>query len=370
MDPIDHEEETSMEAPDPVPTTPCRPLSVSQVRTYLTCGNAYRLRYLDGHLPRPGSGLWYGSLMHTLVQRAYGGSSLAEAHATTWAEACGPALPLLARWLALDEQYAASGRPATKAAREWRAAHPEYDDLRSQIEAYQQTALAHVRWGERTTLSHYYRRSASILSLARGELLLDRPLLVEGRPPEAEEGEECDTAAVRLSPAPSESAACLAGEEDDGERGRDYSLLFGYLGDRPVVGVPDVVAFDGRTYSVADYKFWTGRPLTPEKLAVDGQLVLYYHLLVQNGVVDPAMPVRLGHIYPQDDGTVVQVWSDASRYREVLALLTQQFSHVAGQIESSLFIPVHGILSPFMSPCGFCDMAHVCRAMLGGEASG
>jgi hypothetical protein len=345
-----------MEITDPgTSAPPRRPLSISQVRTYLTCGNAYRLRFIERHLPRPRSGLWYGSVMHRCVRRAYCGETIAEAHAASWGEACASAMPLLVEWLALHEEYAACGRPSSKAAQAWLAAHPRYPRVLEEIDAYQQSALGHVRWGERSGLAHYYRRSAGLLQVVRGELLLDGPLLVDGRPPDAALWE------AGGAPDPGEGL-----DEEDSEKGGDYTPLLGDLGGLPIVGVPDVVAFDGHTYSLADYKFWSTPPLPPDRLAVDGQLMLYYHLLVQNGVVDAAAPVRLGHIYPRDDGSVVQVWTDAARSREVLALLAEQFKQVDRQIEAEVFIPVSGLTVPIMSPCGQCDMRHVCPAVLGG----
>ncbi len=70
-------------------------LSVSAMRRYAACGYAYKL-HREGTPRRVSSAVWYGGLVHRIVQRAYAGAALTDAHEEIWADECGSVLGALA----------------------------------------------------------------------------------------------------------------------------------------------------------------------------------------------------------------------------------------------------------------------------------
>src|SRR5581483_3832400 len=187
-------------------------------------------------------------------------------------------------------------------------------------------------------------------------ILLPNPILIEGQVPGGVE-DEAD-AALATDDLRTADAAEDAGDE---ERDGGYTLLRGAIGGVAVVGVPDIVALhtDGATIRVGDYK--TGRPIARDEVAQDAQLAIYTQLLRENGYIAPDQPVQAGHIYLTDSGPI-QVWADAGHHAQVLRRIEAQLAHTAALIEADLIISRKGIASGFMSPCAFCDVAHVCDA--------
>jgi hypothetical protein len=328
-----------------------RIISLSEMRTVLSCGYAWRLRYERGHLRRTSAAAWYGTIAHQTIRLAYCGLPLEAAHQQVWTRMCGAALPLLDEFVALQAEYAAQGKPITKAAQRWRERTPRYDELIRDIAMYQQTSLGHLKWGEEATLTTYYRRAIALLD-HEPDLLLPNPILVEGQAP----GTLDDDARIA-------DGREMAVDENDAEahESRDYTPLHGTIGGVAMVGVPDIVALhtDRETIRVGDYK--TSRPIAPDALAEDAQLAIYVMMLRQNGYIEPGQPVEVGHIYLAEKGPV-QVWVDTSRHDRVVERLEAQVAQTAALIDSGLLIPRKHIDSGFMSPCRMCDYAHVCDA--------
>lgn len=334
-----------------------RPLSVSQIRTFMHCGYAWRLIYERRYLRAQSAAAFYGCLVHQTIRLAYHGLPMEAAHQRVWASACGAVLPKLEQLIALDAEYAAAGKPQSKAAQLWRERHFEYDALLRDIGAYQDAALGHLKWGEKASLAAFYRRAVALLD-HEPDILLPNPILVEGQ--ELGGVELVDEAGTA---APTEALLTGDAAEDAGDEERDggYALLRGTIGGVAVVGVPDIVALhtDGATIRVGDYK--TGRPIARDEVAQDAQLAIYTQLLGENGYIAPDQPVQVGHIYLTDSGPV-QVWADAGRHTQALRRIEAQIAHTAALIQADLIIPRKGIASGFMSPCAFCDVAHVCDA--------
>lgn len=334
---------------------PARPLSLSQIRLMHTCSYAWKLRYRAGHMPTSNAAAWRGVLNHTAIRLAYHGVPLEEAHRHVWQRACGPVLELLDRFLVLDTEYAATGKPQTNAAKKWRQDHPEYDQAVSAIRSFQERALGHLRWGERATLEDYYAASVLMLDY-EPDIILPNPLLIEGEEPRGEE--EGDILA---------EAEMQVDEDDSGvavEERRDHGLIPATLGGLDLHIVPDVVAIDpdGETVRVLDYKT-SDRVLAANVLAEDAQLNLYVLGLRQNGYILPGQPVEMGHITLTSKGPAsVFVRVDAAQHERVIRRLEQLVQHAAGDIAAGRFIPQKGLHHPFMSPCGTCDYAHVCDA--------
>jgi hypothetical protein len=331
-------------------TTSSRTISLSQLRTALHCGYAWRLRYERGHLPRSSAAAWYGALAHATIRLAYRGLPLEQAHRQIWTRACGAALPLLDEFVALQAEYAAQGKPITKAAQRWRERNPRFDEVQRNIATYRDTTLSHLRWGKETTLADYYRRAVALLD-HEPDLLLPNPILVEGQAPGTLDDE---VLAVGDDMA--------LDEDNTGDTGHgEYTLLHGTIGGVAMVGVPDIVALhtDGETIRVADYK--TGRPISREELAEDAQLAIYVTMLRQNGYIEPDQPVEIGHIYLAESGPS-QVWVDTSRLERVLTRLHAQVVQTVALLDAGMCIPRKGIAAGFMSPCTLCDFAHVCDA--------
>src|SRR5581483_914 len=122
-------------------TAPSRPLSISQIRTFMHCGYAWRLIYERRHLRAQSAAAFYGRLAHQVIRLAYHGQPMEAAHQSVWAGAAGAVLPKLEQLITLDTEYAAAGKPQSKAAQLWRERHPEYDALLRDIGTYQDTAL-------------------------------------------------------------------------------------------------------------------------------------------------------------------------------------------------------------------------------------
>lgn len=328
--------------------TTTRPLSISSLRLWLRCPHAWELRYVAGYRPRLGARAWRGRLVHTMLQQVYAGAPLPVAHDQTWQVACGPVLPQLEQLVTLDVAYAAAGNSRTKAAQRWREEHPEYDQLEAELDQFQRTALGHLRWGERDSLADTYRATRHLRGADPAELVLPGAFLVEGQAVEA----------LSLDLSPGENAAADNDEEDtDGAR---LHLLHGELWGVPVYGVPDVVAHEGNTVLVLDYK--TGRRhLGAAQLAEDAQLAIYAELLRQSGHIVPGQPVRVGHRYLGERGEITTVWAGDERHAATLERLGRQFAAARALIDAELFVPVKGV-DPAMGPCPLCDLAHHCRA--------
>jgi len=329
--------------------SPTRPYSMSQMRTFYKggCTFAYYLRYVQGYRGTPSAALWLsGTIVHRIIQMAYYGIPLAEAHQRVWRHACEPILLELRAWFVLDKDYHAAGNPNTKARERWKEQHPQYEELTREIEAYRQEYLTEdYVWGKTASLSGHYRWTCQLIATPVEQLLLAHPVLVEGQ---------------ALAHPDGEVIARFAGKEDPGEQ---YRLLHGVIGHLPVVGVPDVVARDLKegTIRVADYKVMS-HLMTPEEIAVDGQLNLYVELLRQAGMLVPGQRVEIGHIYLTERQGVMQVW--ATPLEEALSLLEMQLVHMDRRIQAREFLPVRGIVVGALSPCAQCEMAGPCRSTL------
>jgi len=326
---------------------PTRPLSISQVRLFLSCSHAWHLRYRLGHVPRVGAGAWFGRMIHEAIQLAYQGLALDDAVRATWETACAPIFDALEELVTLDAEYAAAGRPTSKAAQAWRDQHPAYDELARRVNAYQAAALGHLRWGKTQSLADYYRR-AVVLGEREAEILIDDPILIEGRPFRTVEDDE---------PPAADSAGDDAPFDEEGKAA--YSPLVGVIGGVAVAGVPDIVARRGDTALVGDYK--TGRPLGQAALLEDAQLTIYVELLRQNGIIAAGQPVEVSHIV-LGEREVTHQWAPASDHARLLSRIERQLAHVAALVAADLTIPRKGIDAGFLSPCALCDVAHVCDA--------
>jgi hypothetical protein len=147
----------------------------------------------------------------------------------------------LQRLVVLDAAYSACGRPATSAAKRWRAEHPEYDEVLARIADTQQHALGSYRWGATQHLADYYRPAVALQG-SEGVILLVEPLLVEGIPAAEllhpnDEPEALDTEGTAAS-----TAEEVHLEFDEDGRGTRYRLMAGEIAGIPVVGAPDVLA--------------------------------------------------------------------------------------------------------------------------------
>lgn len=326
-------------------------LSVSQLRSFMHCGYAWKLIHERGHLRVMSAATFFGGLMHEVIRLAYGGLPMEAAHREVWERACDRVLPALEQWEALSADYALVGKPQTKAAQHWRADHPEYDELLRAIRTFQETALGHLRWGETTGLHDYYRRAVALLDY-EPDLLLPHPMLVEGMTID-----ELGVDAEGTFSQPDDTT----GDKERDEEPRVYRPLCGTIGGISISGVPDIVALhpDGTTIRVGDYK--TGRPVGPDELAEDAQLAIYVALLRQHGTIAPGQKVEVGHIYLTEHGPL-HVWVSDARLDHVLRRVEQQLQHTAALIRADLVISRKGVASGFLSPCTLCDVAHVCDA--------
>lgn len=335
--------------------TTTRPLSLSQIRLMHTCSYAWHLRYRAGHLPASSAAAWRGVMNHSIIRLAYHGVPLEEAHRHVWQRACGPVLAQLDGFLVLDTEYAAAGKPQTKAAQQWRQDHPAYDAALTAIRGFQERALGHLRWSERTGLEDYYAASVRLLDY-EPDIVLPNPILIEGEEPRGEaEGDILAEAEMQIA------------EDDSGvdvEERRDYGLIPATLGGIDLHIVPDVVALDpdGETVRVVDYKS-SDRVQPAEVLAQDAQLHLYVLGLRQNGYILPGQPVEVGHITLTGKGpATVFVRVDEAQHERVIGRLERLAQAAASDIASGRLVPQKGLHAPFMSPCSLCDYAHVCDA--------
>ncbi len=332
--------------------------SPSALQRITTCGYSYYQRYVAGHSPRQHAAAWFGGdIVHRMIQLAYHGLTLQDSFDQVWLAACAPIVAELQAWFDLDRDYrlARGGkRSDSKDAVAWLTAHPAYMELRTHIDAYQRTVYASLRWNDRTALVDYYRRSAVLTEIPPENVLLAHPWLVEGQWLTG----DADTLDTDLFKDKAEEETPA-----EGEKGRPYTLLEGTIGGVPVRGVPDIVARreDG-VMLVGDYKT-SARPLSATQLSMNIQLLIYYELLRQNGILLAGQQVLIGHINLTET-TVTQRWTDTSQYRKRLPLIEQQFIHAERRRAMGDFVPVAGIATSFQDPCPTCDMAHVCDAML------
>jgi hypothetical protein len=339
---------------------PNKPYSMTQIRAFYSpegCDFVYYLRYVLGLRGRYRSPAWLGQLIHTLLQQAYHGVPLLEAHRRVWRKACGLILDELERWYALDEEYYRSGRPHTKARALWTQAHPEYAELQAAIEAYRDDFLAqNYIWAKTTQLSAYYRWSRLLLTLPRAQLFLPHARLVEGQPLYDEYGAVIDRFA------------------DPHDKREHYRLLSCEIAGLTVVGAPDYVAIDpcGRV-RIADAKVMSQSDLSRADIAEDAQLNLYVAMLRQSGWIEHDQPTEIGHMYytrstmdpktgvPSAPGTY-QVWAPPSP--DALPRLEKQLLRMDRRIKNNEFLPVRGIATGSLSPCPTCAMADACRTHL------
>lgn len=339
------------ESPIPIAWSP------SALQRMNQCGYSFYQRYVVGHTSRQHAAAWFGGeIVHRMIQLAYHGLSLAESFDQVWMTSCAPIVADLQAWLDLDRdfQLARGGKRAdSKDAITWLSAHSSYRTLRERIDAYQRTALAYLRWNERTTLADYYRRSAVLTEVPPENVLLPHPWLVEGQWLTVTDPFDEDIEAV------SQEGTL----EEEEEKGRTYSLLEGTIGGIPVRGVPDVVACreDG-VILVGDYKT-SAKTLTAAQLSMNMQLLIYCELLRQNGILLADQQVLIGHIYLTET-TVTQVWTDTSKSARRLALIERQLLQAERRRAMGDFVPVAGIATAFQDPCPTCDMAHICDAVL------
>jgi PD-(D/E)XK nuclease superfamily len=323
-----------------------RPLSISQVRLFLSCSYAWRLRYQLGQQPRVSAAAWFERLMREAIRLAYHGLSVDNAVREVFAQACSPIYNALEELITIDDPL--QGSTTTKTVLTARGMYPQLVNLELRISDYQRVTLSHLRWGRSQTLADFFRRAIRLADWESAIIFKD-VLLVEGQP-----------LLVHEDSGPPIVALTDGGSETWDEEGKPgYTPLVGTIGGVAVAGVPDVVAKRGSTLLVADYK--TGRAISHEAITEDAELVIYVELLRQNGLIAPGQPVEVGHII-LGEHDVTQVWVDTATHERLLARIEQQLTHVAALIEAGLFIPRKGIESGFLSPCALCDLAHICDA--------
>lgn len=324
--------------PPPLPPPARTYYSISQLRTFFGCSYRYHLKYTQGHREQMGSAVFLGHVIHRMLQRAYYGVPLVEAHRWAWQRACAPFFQELHNWYALDEAYRKSGSAHTKSRQHWSEQHPEHAELARLIEGYRDDFLGEYTWGKTVQLTAYYRWSCSLLQFPREHLLLPDPILVEGQGGRSEE--------IRRK--------ALMQEEDQ------YTLLHGVLPNGiPVAGVPDVFTIDREGVAhVADYKVMPAVLLSPQRLAEDGQLALYVALLRQAGYIQPGQKTAIGHIYLTERQGIQPVWSESSP--SALLRLMQQFAYIDRHVKAQDFLAVRGVMAGKSSPCLSCGLAYTC----------
>lgn len=331
-----------------------QPFSISQLRTYMRCPRAYQLQYLTD--PRPpvqdmGASVWFGKVMQQIIQRAYHGVPLIEGHLRVWQRECGPILRVLQDWYALDAECRASGSATSNARKNWRLAHPDYDDLTARIDSFQQNHMSQWNWSERFPLSAYYRWSATFALTTRlDQVVLPYAELVEGLPVYDSEGDPI---------------AYFADETEEACE-EHYQLLHGVIGGAHVVGVPDQFGIDPDGIAwISDNKVTTAH-LTSQELGEDQQLAAYSALLQQNGWIGGGQPLRVGHCYISEKDPPRYVWSDTSRYDlYVLPQLHALFAQLKATIEQDgPFLGVRGLQPSAFSPCRSCGVRQLCLSSL------
>ena len=328
-----------------------QPYSISRLRTFYSgCSYKFHLKYHLGYKEKISSAAFLGKIAHAMIQQAYHGIALSEAHHRVWKQACNDIIQELQIWYTLDVAYHESGKPRTKARQIWAEQHPQYEELTGEIEAYKLEFLCEdYTWAKSAQLTNYYRWSAELAQVKLERLLLTLPVLVEGLPV-CRKATECK---------------CFQSDTQD-----SYHLLCGTIGDYEVRGVPDVFAVDhGGVAWVADYKTMN-RPMTAATLSEDEQLALYVELLRQNGYITGGAPVRVGHIYltdhiAEEDG-VQPIWTVPSPH--TLPRLAKQLTYMDQHIRNNDFIPIRGIATGTQSPCMSCGLARVCSISLANDA--
>jgi hypothetical protein len=322
-------------------------LSVSGMRRYAACGYAYKL-HQNGAPRRIPSAVWYGGIVHRIIQRAYAGAALMDAHGEVWAEECGSILGVLDRWSDLHVAYQRSGNPHTKARAAWLVANPRYGELAEQLAQYQAEVLSIYAWSKTASVQTYFLQSRTLLREHGDEIVLPHAVMVEG-----------DIVAAL----PTEPKVTLDVDvTDDDDKPRSYRLLEATIGATTVVGVPDVVTYNAGadTWRIADYK--TSRTVvSPEAVREDAQLNVYLILLHQAGIIPAGANVVIGHIYLSDH--VEAVWVDASDLvgRQPRRLV-EQIEQTRAMINAGIFVPVRGLLNGYADRCAGCMFAAVCDA--------
>lgn len=338
----------------PTSTTPSpqsdpdhRPYSMSQLRTFFGegCSYKYHLKYQRGFKERLSSSALLGTIAHKIVQHAYSGIALPEAHHRVWRALCGDIMRELDAWYVLDQQREASGKARTKARLIWEEEHPQYAELAHAIDAYQREFLSEdYAWAKRAHLADYYRWSRQLATVPPERLLLPNAQLVEGLSLRDEEGRLIER---------------FRHGHDNSEH---YRLLHGQVSGLPVMGVPDVFAVEQSGVAwVADYKVMN-RPMRAEALSEDEQLALYVELLRQHGYLAPGQQVWVGHIYLRDaitepDG-VLAVWTRPSPH--ALPRLARHLAYMDRHLAAHDLIAIRGIATGAQAPCHSCGLASVC----------
>lgn len=346
-----------MEAQNAVPSSQPdldrRPYSMTQLRTFFSdgCSFKYHLKYRQGFKERLSSSALLGSIAHKMIQHAYHGIALPEAHHRVWRALCSDIVRDLDAWYVLDREYQASGKARTKARLIWEEEHPQYGELARAIDAYQREFLSEdYTWAKRAHLAHYYRWSRQLATVPPERLLLPNAQLVEGLSLRDEEGR-------------------LIERFRDAHESEHYRLLHGQVSGLPVMGVPDVFAVepDGVAW-VADYKVMN-RPMEADALSEDEQLALYVELLRQHGYLAPGQQVRVGHIYLRDKITepdgVLPIWTRPSR--NVLPRLARHLAYMDRHLAAHDIIAIRGIATGAQAPCHSCGLAHACLSSLAGD---
>jgi hypothetical protein len=322
-------------------------LSVSGMRRYAECGYAFKL-HRDGAPRRIAAAIWYGGIVHRILERAYAGATPTDAHEHVWAVECGSILAALEQWSDLHLAYQASGKPNTKAREAWLLSHPDYHTLGEHLQRYQSDVLSIYAWTKTASVQSFFLRSRTLVREHGDELLLPHAVMVEGN---------------LMAPLPAGQELALdAVIADDDDEPRPYGLLQAIIGTTTIAGVPDVVAYDPdtRQWRIGDYK--TSKTiLTPDAIREDAQLNTYLIILHQAGIIPAGAAVSIGHIYVSDH--VEAVWADASDLVGMLPRrLVQQVEQTHALIEAEIFMPVKGLLNGYTDRCAGCAYANVCDA--------
>jgi hypothetical protein len=352
-------------------------LSPSTLKLITDCSHAYYLKKVERCVPDLSAAAWFGRLAHSVIQRAYQVHSLEESHEEVWEAACSPVHQELKAWHALHADYTLArgeGDARSAAAKTWMREHADYATLVERIASYQATVLSHLSWAKDTPLTEYYRRSAQLCDIDPRRVLLlppdATPLLIEGLWHGSGGG---SSPAKDLAPEDEEEVTIEV--EDEEKEGLGYALLAGTFGVRhPVrmVGVPDYVGLaESGEVLVADLKT-SKNPLTLGELRADMQLAIYVELLRQNGIIDMAQTVRVGHIYVNKSG-VAQLWAETELHPQVLVAVGQLCDRAVDEIvrgrelgvDGGGFPQVFGLGHPVLSPCRMCDFKRYCSAYQG-----
>jgi PD-(D/E)XK nuclease superfamily len=323
--------------------------SITQLRAFFSrgCNFVYYLRYVLGRKGPYSASTWLSwAIVKPMIQMAYYGIPLAEAHRRVWQATCSPILDDLQQWYALDCACRDSGRPNTKARERWVTSHPSYAELAASIEAYRAQFLSEEHtWGKSASLAHFYRWTCELVNLPVEQLILPHAQFVRGQSLYDEGG--------ALN-------ACFTDEQHDSVD--HFRLLCGTVGHVRICGVPDVVVITPQgEVRIADIRVMAS-PMDQEDVAEDDQLNLYLELCRQEGLITADQHVTIGHLYCTERQGIVQVWAEPSD--EALPRLTWQLSHMDRRVREGDFLPVRGISTGPFSPCATCEMAVACREEL------